>query len=189
MLSNQSEINKGGRSKSRVARSPIFVPDGINVVLESNILIAKKGKDELRQVIKAGIDIIFEDNKIYVSEKSVNDKKFAGTMAANIQNIMVGLSQGFEKKLYLKGVGYKVNLRGSDLVLNVGKSHECVYKIPENVKIQCPTQTDIVITGIDKAFVSSVASEIISFRKHEKYGGKGILDRDKIYYTKEVDKK
>ena len=112
-----------------------------------------------------------------------------GTMRANLQNMVTGVSKGFEKRLTLVGVGYRAQAQGATLNLSLGFSHPVVYPLPDGVKAECPTQTEIVIKGVDKQKIGQVASEIRAFRKPEPYKGKGVRYADEVVIIKETKKK
>jgi len=176
---------------SRVGMLPVEVPDGVDFQIAVGEVTAKGKLGELSVRVVDEVEVSREENLIWV--KPVNDTKRAhtmwGTMRSLINNIVSGVSQGFEKKLEIIGVGYRAQVQGKDLVLQLGHSHEIRYPIPKGIKIDAPSQTEIVVSGADNQKVGQVAAEIRSFRKPEPYKGKGVRYADEIILRKEGKKK
>ncbi len=175
---------------SRIGKNPVIVPAGVEVSLGDEIVV-KGPLGTLKTAQSPAVNVVFENGQLKVS--TVNDEKFSnamwGTMRANLQNMVTGVSKGFEKRLTLVGVGYRAQAQGATLNLSLGFSHPVVYPLPDGVKAECPTQTEIVIKGVDKQKIGQVASEIRAFRKPEPYKGKGVRYADEVVIIKETKKK
>jgi large subunit ribosomal protein L6 len=167
------------------------VPDGVDVSLEAGLVTVKGPKGELQWAFHKLVAI--EQDAAEIRFKAVNDSKqasaLAGTTRALVNNMVTGVSQGFEKKLTIIGVGYRVQAQGQRLNLTLGFSHPVVYMLPEGVKAETPSQTEIVLTGADKQKVGQVAAEIRAFRPPEPYKGKGIRYSDEHVVRKQAKKK
>jgi large subunit ribosomal protein L6 len=174
---------------SRVANNPIQLPKGVEVKLDGNEVTVKGGKGSLGFSLADGIEIKQEDNVLVLSYASDKLKTMAGTTRALVNNMVVGVSDGWEKKLILNGVGYRAKATGSAVNLTVGLSHPVDYKMPEGVTAESPSQTEIVVKGIDRQAVGQAAAEIRSFRPPEPYKGKGIRYADEYVRRKEAKKK
>lgn len=160
---------------SRVGRSPITVPSGINVTIEPNLVTVEGTKGKLSQSTLSGVTVAQADNIITVTRSSDDPEIRArhGLTRALVNNMVVGVTDGFSKKLVITGVGFRVSLAGSDLKMNLGFSHEVVYHLPQGI-IASVDQNTITISGIDKQQVGQVAAEIRALKKPEPYKGKGI---------------
>ena len=176
---------------SRVAKSPISLPSGVSVKNDSGVLTVKGPKGELAQKIHPSVDLNEEDSTLTVKPISEDKQSWAmaGTMRALVNNMVVGVSQGFERKLTLVGVGYRAQAGGKTLNLNLGFSHPIDFPVPEGISIATPSATEIVITGSDKQRVGQVAAEIRAFRPPEPYKGKGVRYADEHVMRKEAKKK
>ncbi|MBP9742207.1 MAG: 50S ribosomal protein L6 [Burkholderiales bacterium] len=176
---------------SRKAKTPLSIPDGVEVtVADSTVkVVGKLGQSEF--TFDETVSISQQDKKIVLETR--NDTKFAkalsGTVHAIISNMIVGVTSGFEKKLTILGVGYRAQVQGADLNLTLGYSHPVVYKAPIGIKLETPTQTEILIKGIDKQLVGQVAANIRAFRPVEPYKGKGVRYFDEQVSLKEAKKK
>lgn len=163
---------------SRIGRLPIELPDGVSVKLDdaTNTLTVKGPKGELSQKIHESIDITIEDNIITVNRKSDSkfDKSLHGLTRSLINNMVLGVTEGFEKTLEIDGVGYRAQKQGKKLVLNVGYSHPVEIEEEPDIEFEVPAPNKIVVKGIDKQKVGAVASAIRSIREPEPYNGKGI---------------
>lgn len=179
------------QSISRIARIPAVVPSGVEVKVSNNNLSFKGPKGQLDYVIPSNVKLAQNDNELTFAptDDSKAANALAGTTSANVKNILTGVHQGFEKKLILKGVGYRAQVKGKELHLTLGLSHPVEFKIPEGIAIECPTQTDITIQGIDKQKVGQVAADIRRYRPPEPYKGKGIRYADEHVVIKETKKK
>ena len=176
---------------SRIANKPIEMPSTVSVTIDGQKISAKGPKGELSMTVH---DLVtFEQNDNVLSFKSVNDDKscvaMTGTMRSLANNIVIGVTEGFEKKLILVGVGYRGQASGSKLNLSLGFSHPIVYPVPDGIKIEMPSQTEIIVSGCDKQKVGQVSAEIRAFRPPEPYKGKGVKYSDEQIIRKEAKKK
>jgi len=163
---------------SRIGKKPVPIPDGVKVSVNGGVLVAEKGKAHLEQPIPAGIRVrVEEEQKQVVVERETDSRQHRalhGLMRALAANMVKGVSEGFEKRLEIVGVGYNAKLQGKTLVLQVGFTHPVNYPIPEGIEIQVPEPTKIVVRGADKQKVGQVAAEIRRIKPPEPYKGKGI---------------
>jgi large subunit ribosomal protein L6 len=174
---------------SRVANNPVALPRGVEVSLDGNALTIKGGKGTLQLSLNAGVRVSQEDNVLTIKYDADQFKAMAGTTRALLSNMIKGVSEGWQKKLVLNGVGYRAKADGGSVSLTVGLSHPVDYKLPQGVTAETPTQTEVVVSGIDKQAVGQVAAEIRSFRPPEPYKGKGIRYADEFVRRKEAKKK
>ena len=176
---------------SRIAKTPLVVPAGVEVTLNGSYVKVKGPLGELEFTFADGVAIAKEDNNIVFATKE--DTKFAkalsGTVKAIMNNMVIGVTKGFEKKLTILGVGYRAQAQGSDLNLTLGFSHPVVYKAPAGIKVETPSQTEILIKGICKQAVGQAAADIRSYRPVEPYKGKGVRYADEVVILKETKKK
>lgn len=176
---------------SRIGIHPVAVPDGVNVSIDGSKVTAKGKLGELSMTLVDEVDVAMDDGQITVNPKS--EKRFARNMWATtrtqISNLVVGVSQGFTKNLEINGVGYRAQVQGRDLVLQLGFSHEVRYPIPQGIEIKCERPTAIAISGADKQRVGQVAAEIRGFRPPEPYKGKGVKYETETLLRKEGKKK
>lgn len=176
---------------SRIAKEIIPIPQGVEVVIDGQKVTVKSKKGELSLNTHDSINVTVEDNAIKVSV--ANDSKEAnmqsGTTRALLHNFVVGLDKGFERALKLVGVGYRAAVKGNVINLVVGYSHPVDYELPEGVTAECPTQTDIILKGYDKAVLGQVAANLREIRHPEPYKGKGIRYADEVIHLKEAKKK
>jgi len=177
---------------SRIAKAPITVPSGIDFKIDGQHVTVKGGKGSLEMDIHPDVAIALEDGVVSVKpadEASKAGWAMAGTMRALLNNLVVGASEGFQKKLQLVGVGYRAQSKGKVLNLSLGFSHPVDYAVPEGITIETPSQTEVVVSGSDKQKVGQVAAEIRSFRPPEPYKGKGVRYADERIIRKEAKKK
>jgi len=174
---------------SRVANNPVQVPSGVEVKINGQDLSVKGSKGTLEFSVNNGVQVNQDDNVLTIAYDSDKFKAQAGTTRALLNNMVKGVSEGWEKKLVLNGVGYRAKADGKSVNLTVGLSHPVDYKLPEGVTAETPTQTEIVVKGIDKQAVGQAAAEIRSFRPPEPYKGKGIRYGDEYVRRKEAKKK
>jgi large subunit ribosomal protein L6 len=177
---------------SRIANNPIKLPTGVEFKIDdSNNTTVKGPKGQLSFNINKSISFEIEDNVIKVKwdENDTLAKAQAGTARAIVNNMVIGVSSGFEKKLTLVGVGYRAQAKGKILNLTLGFSHPIDYKIPEGIAIDTPTQTEIIVKGNDKQLVGSVCAKIRSYRPPEPYKGKGVRYSDEHVVRKDAKKK
>lgn len=176
---------------SRVAKNPIAVPDGVEVALGAGEISVKGPLGSLRQALTAQVSVVREGDALLC--KAANEGREAiamsGTIRALLANMVHGVSKGFERKLTLVGVGYRAQAAGDTLNLSLGFSHPVSYKMPAGVKVETPSQTEIVLKGADKQRVGQVAAEIRAFREPEPYKGKGVRYSDEVVVLKETKKK
>ena len=176
---------------SRIANSPVELPSGVQVNIADGMVSVKGGNGSLELQLNDMVDIVNEDNQLKLSAKAESKEAVAmtGTFRALVNNMVTGVSAGFEKKLELIGVGYRAKAQGKTLNLVVGYSHPIDYELPEGISAETPTQTEILIKGADKQLVGQVAAEIRKFRPPEPYKGKGIRYSDERVFRKEAKKK
>ena len=175
---------------SRVANNPIKLPAGVDLKISGSQLNVKGPKGNLDLVLHKNVSLAETDNDAEYLVTPENDKALAmaGTFRALINNMVVGVSEGFEKKLQLVGVGFRANAKGSTLNLALGFSHPVEYVAPEGVTIATPSNTEIVVSGCDKQKVGQAAAEIRSYRPPEPYKGKGVRYSDERVVRKEAKK-
>ncbi len=175
----------------RVANKPIQVPTGVDVNVNGQQLDIKGSKGALTHVLHDAVNITHQDGVLQLSASNNQPDNIAltGTMRALINNIVIGVSQGFERKLELKGVGYRAQVQGKNLNLTVGFSHPVVFPVPEGITIETPSQTEIVVKGADKQLVGQVTANIRRIRPPDAYKGKGIRYADERISLKETKKK
>jgi large subunit ribosomal protein L6 len=174
---------------SRVANNPVQLPSGVEVKLDGNGLTVKGSKGSLELSLYEGVQVSQDDNVLTFTYDSDKSKPMAGTTRALVNNMVLGVSEGWEKKLVLNGVGYRAKADGKSVNLTLGLSHPVDYKLPEGVTVETPTQTEIVVKGIDKQAVGQAAAVIRSFRPPEPYKGKGVRYADEYVRRKEAKKK
>ena len=174
---------------SRVANNPVELPNGVEVKQDGRAVTVKGGKGKLELSLVDGIELNQDDNVVTIKYDSDKVKAMAGTTRALLNNMVKGVSEGWEKKLVLNGVGYRAKASGKTVNLTLGLSHPVDYKLPEGVEAETPSQTEIVVKGIDKQAVGQAAAEIRSFRPPEPYKGKGIRYADEYVRRKEAKKK
>lgn len=176
---------------SRVANQPVAIPGGVTVEVSGQKISAKGPKGASELTLNSLVSVVKEEEnlKIASNDKEKKSVAMAGTMRALVNNLVTGVNQGFEKKLELRGVGYRAQAQGNKLNLTLGFSHPVVHDIPEGVKVETPSQTEVVVTGIDKQAVGQVAADIRSYRPPEPYKGKGVRYVDEYVAMKEAKKK
>lgn len=176
---------------SRVAKNPIVIPTGVDITIGGGELVVKGPKGTLKQKLAPSIDVIKQDNSVVFSARSKDRKVIAmsGTLRALTNNMVIGVTKGFEKKLSLVGVGYRAQAQGKALNLTLGFSHPVSYQVPEGITIETPSQTEILIKGVKKEQVGQVAAEIRAYRAPEPYKGKGVRYSDEQIVLKEAKKK
>ncbi len=176
---------------SRVGKMPIALTDGAQATITEEQITVKGPLGTLTQPNSGLVKIVNEDGtlKMSVVDESRESNAMSGTMRALVNNMVHGVTKGFEKRLNLVGVGYRAQAQGDKLNLTLGFSHPVVYDMPEGVKCETPSQTEIVIKGIDKQKVGQVAAEVRAFRKPEPYKGKGVRYTDEVVKLKETKKK
>jgi large subunit ribosomal protein L6 len=176
---------------SRIAKYPVVVPDKVQVTVSADELVVKGPLGTLTQPLTREVVVTLEGDKVTFA--AANGSKAAnalsGTLRATVANMVHGVKDGFQKKLNLVGVGYRAQAQGSKLNLTLGFSHPIAYPLPEGVKAETPTQTEIVIKGVDRQKVGQVAAEIRAYKSPEPYKGKGVRYSDEKVVIKETKKK
>ncbi|MCK4946667.1 MAG: 50S ribosomal protein L6 [Alphaproteobacteria bacterium] len=176
---------------SRIAKHPIPIPAGVDVKVNDGKVVVKGKMGELTLVLVKDISAKVNDGTVIL--KPLSNASFAmnmwGTTASNVKNMIKGVTEGYSKKLLIEGVGFRAALKGKDLVLQIGFSHEVNYKTPQGINIKVPKQTEIEISGIDKQKVGQVTAEIYSLKPPEPYKGKGIRYEGQRVRRKEGKKK
>ena len=176
---------------ARTANNPLQVPKGVDVKLEASSLSIKGGKGALALPLDGDVEVKQDGTLIRFAAKhdTKRSRTMAGTMRALVRNMLDGVTQGYQKKLELQGVGYRAQAQGKKLNLTLGFSHQIQYEVPEGVKVETPSQTEVVVTGVNKQLVGQVAAEIRAFRKPEPYKGKGVRYVGERVRRKEAKKK
>ena len=173
---------------SRLAKKAIIIPDKVHIEQHKDMLTIKGSHGVLHHKVHPNVSVIIEKGHIQVIRNNEEQlsKAVQGTTHVLISNHIKGVTEGFNKKLQLQGVGYKAKISGHKLELNLGKSHPIEYIVPNNIKVETPTPTDIIISGSDKQMVGQVAADIRRFRKPEPYKGKGVRYFDEVIHLKET---
>ncbi|NRB77760.1 MAG: 50S ribosomal protein L6 [Saccharospirillaceae bacterium] len=176
---------------SRIAKAPVNVPAGVVINIDGQTVKAKGPKGNLEIVLNTSVTIAQEDNQLKLApiSGSKNDVAQAGTARSLVSNLVAGVTEGFSKRLLLQGVGYRAKADAKSVNLTLGFSHPVDYVLPEGIKAETPTITEIVISGADKQKVGQVAAEIRAFRPPEPYKGKGVRYADEYVRRKEAKKK
>lgn len=176
---------------SRVAKNPVELPSGVEIKIDGQAVSVKGSKGSLEHTVNSSVAINQDGNVLTFAPKdgSKAAMALAGTTRALLNNMVTGVSQGFEKKLQLVGVGYRAQAQGQKLNLTLGFSHPVDYPVPEGVTVETPSQTEVVVKGTDKQKVGQVAAEIRAYRPPEPYKGKGVKYADEIIMRKEAKKK
>ena len=176
---------------SRIGKKPVAAPAGVTASLEGKTLSVKGPKGTLSMSLADEVSYAVEDGQISV--QPVNDSKrsrsFWGMQRTMVQNLIVGVTEGYTKTLQITGVGYRANVQGKNLKLQLGYSHDVIYPIPEGITVECPSQTEIVIKGADKQLVGLVAAKVRAYRPPEPYKGKGVRYANEKVSLKEAKKK
>jgi len=173
---------------SRIGNRILLIPDNVTVEVNGNVVTAKGPKGELSTEINQNISVEIKEKELTVSRKNDNFKNFHGTANANIQNMLIGVTEGYEKKLEAHGVGYRFALQGDKLVVTAGFSHPVELNAPAGIKLESPSNTELIIRGIDKQLVGEFAANVRKIRKAEPYKGKGIRYEDE-HIIRKVGKK
>ncbi|MCU7958863.1 MAG: 50S ribosomal protein L6 [gamma proteobacterium symbiont of Bathyaustriella thionipta] len=176
---------------SRIAKAPISSPSGVEVSINEQKVSAKGPLGSMEIDIHPSVEVSYKDNTLTVKPRADERQGWAmaGTMRANLNNMVVGVSKGFEKSLTLVGVGYRAQAKGKILNLSLGFSHPVDFTIPEGIKIETPSPTEIKVSGYDRQVVGQVAAKIRAYRPPEPYKGKGVRYSDEIVVRKEAKKK
>ncbi|ROQ18800.1 50S ribosomal protein L6 [Gallaecimonas pentaromativorans] len=175
---------------SRVAKAPVTIPAGVEIKFDGQEITVKGKNGTLSRVLNNAVTVNQEDNQLKVSLKDgATEIAQAGTARALINNMVIGVTEGFSRKLQLIGVGYKVQVQGSKLNLALGFSHPVEHELPQGITAECPSQTEVVIKGADKQLVGQVAANVRGYRPPEPYKGKGVRYADETVLRKEAKKK
>jgi large subunit ribosomal protein L6 len=176
---------------SRVAKMPVDLPQGVSATIGADLITVKGAKGSLSLALKSGIKVVQQDKHLEVAAESEGEglNAIAGATRAHLANMVTGVTKGYEKKLELVGVGYRAAVQAKSLTLTLGFSHLINYAIPDGVTIETPTQTEIIVKGIDRQRVGQTAAEIRRFRPPEPYKGKGVKYSDEKISLKEAKKK
>lgn len=176
---------------SRIGKAPVELPKGVEFRQEGNVVTMKGSKGSLSLELNSEVEVKQDDNVLTLAPRS--GSRFAsaitGTMRALLQNMVEGVTEGYERKLELVGVGYRAQAQGNKLNLTLGFSHPVVHELPEGISVETPSQTEIVIKGADKQKVGQVAADIRGYRPPEPYKGKGVRYADERVVIKEAKKK
>ena len=176
---------------SRVAKNPVKLPAGVEIKLAGQQLSVKGAKGTLELNVHSSVEVLQVAGELRFAARNGDQqtRAMAGTTRALVNNMVIGVSTGFERKLQLVGVGYKAQAKGQVLNLALGFSHPIDYELPDGVVAETPNQTEILIKGVDKQLVGQVAAEIRDFRRPEPYKGKGVRYADEVVRRKEAKKK
>lgn len=176
---------------SRIGNKPVTVPQGVTVELADDTLSVKGPKGQLSMAIVDEVDVSHANDEIVVTPKNEGKRARSmwGMQRTLVDNLVKGVTEGFSRELEITGVGYRAAVRGSELNLQLGYSHDINFPIPEGIEVKCPEQTKVVVSGIDKQKVGQVAAKIREFRKPEPYKGKGVKYAGEYIFRKEGKKK
>ena len=173
---------------SRIGNRTLTLPSNVTLTVDGNIVTVKGPKGELSTELNKHITVEVNENEVVVKRDNDNFKNFHGTANANIKNMIIGVSDGFEKKLEAVGVGYRFALKGNQLVVTAGYSHPVEVNIPEGIKLEVPSNTELFVRGADKQLVGEFAANVRKIRQPEPYKGKGIRYTDE-HIIRKVGKK
>ena len=176
---------------SRIANNPVVLPKGVEVELDDQVITVKGAKGELRTQLHKLVSVEAGDERLLfkANQETKTATAMAGTFRSLVSNMVQGVTSGFQKELELQGVGYRAQMQGKRLNLSLGFSHPVVYEAPEGIEIETPSQTQVLVKGIDKQLVGQVSADIRSFRPPEPYKGKGVRYVDEYVKRKEAKKK
>lgn len=177
---------------SRVAKLPVLLPDGVEVVLNGQQIIVKGNRGELSLLLHRAVTVHLQDNKLNFTQSASAGSEGsmqAGTARSLVASMVLGVTAGFTKKLQLVGVGYRAQVSGQTVNMSLGYSHQIEHMLPPGINAECATPTEIVIKGIDKQLVGQVAADLRSYRPPEPYKGKGVRYADEIVRLKEAKTK
>ncbi|MBP2195417.1 MULTISPECIES: 50S ribosomal protein L6 [Pantoea] len=176
---------------SRVAKAPVVVPAGVEVKLNGQEVSIKGKNGELTRTINQAVEVKQADNTLTFAPREgyADGWAQAGTARALLNGMVIGVTEGFTKKLQLVGVGYRAAVKGNSVSLALGFSHPVDHALPAGITAECPTQTEIVLKGADKQLIGQVAADLRAYRRPEPYKGKGVRYADEVVRTKEAKKK
>ena len=173
---------------SRIGNRIITIPQGVTVKVEGTTVTVSGPKGTLSTEINQNITVTIKDNELTLTRSNDEFKNFHGTANANITNMITGVTEGFKKDLEIIGVGYRFNLKGNTLVVTAGYSHPVEVVIPDGIKAECPSNTELVLTSADKQLLGEFAANVRKIRQPEPYKGKGIRYKDEVVRRKEGKK-
>lgn len=173
---------------SRIANSPVELPKGVELKLDGQQVQVKGPKGAMEYEVHPSVELVQEEGALRVKPRQDDAIAMAGTMRSLLANLVIGVTDGFEKKLELVGVGYRAQAQGQKLNLTLGFSHPVEYAVPEGISVETPSQTEIIVRGSDKQRVGQVAAEIRAYRPPEPYKGKGVRYSDERVIRKEAKK-
>lgn len=173
---------------SRIGKRILTIPEKVEVIVDGIKVIVKGPKGELSTEVNKSITVIVKDNTVVVERKNDNCKNFHGTANANINNMIIGVTEGYSKGLEAVGVGYRFNISGNTITVNAGYSHPVIVKIPTGLTVESISNTELLVKGIDKCLVGEFAANIRKIRKPEPYKGKGIRYKNEVVVRKEGKK-
>ncbi|MEJ4047478.1 50S ribosomal protein L6 [Erwinia sp. SLM-02] len=176
---------------SRVAKAPVVIPAGVEVKLDGQVISIKGKNGELTRTLNNAVEVKQADNTLTFAPREgfVDGWAQAGTSRALLNGMVIGVTEGFTKKLQLVGVGYRAAVKGNSVSLALGFSHPVDHELPAGITAECPTQTEIVLKGADKQLIGQVAADLRAYRRPEPYKGKGVRYADEVVRTKEAKKK
>ncbi|MFK8259450.1 50S ribosomal protein L6 [Erwinia sp. AnSW2-5] len=176
---------------SRVAKAPVAIPAGVEVKLDGQVISIKGKNGELTRTLNKAVEVKHADNTLTFAPREgfVDGWAQAGTSRALLNGMVIGVTEGFTKKLQLVGVGYRAAVKGNSVSLALGFSHPVDHELPAGITAECPTQTEIVLKGADKQLIGQVAADLRAYRRPEPYKGKGVRYADEVVRTKEAKKK
>jgi large subunit ribosomal protein L6 len=176
---------------SRIAKAPVDILSGVEISIAGQEVTVKGKNGTLVRVFNDAVEIVQEEDQLLAKprEGKANGWAQSGTARSLLNNMILGVSQGFEKKLLLNGVGYRASAQGTKLNLTLGFSHPVAYEMPEGISIETPSQTEIIVKGVDKQLIGQVAANIRAYRPPEPYKGKGVRYADEVVRRKEAKKK
>lgn len=176
---------------SRVAKAPVVIPAGVEVKLNGQVISLKGKNGELTRTINDAVEVTVADNALnFAPREGFSDGwAQAGTARALLNAVVIGVTEGFTKKLQLVGVGYRAAVKGNVVNLSLGYSHPIDHALPAGITAECPTQTEIVLKGADKQVIGQVAADLRAYRRPEPYKGKGVRYADEVVRIKEAKKK
>ena len=176
---------------SRVAKAPVVVPAGVDVKINGQVITIKGKNGELTRTLNDAVEVKHADNTLTFGPRDgyADGWAQAGTARALLNSMVIGVTEGFTKKLQLVGVGYRAAVKGNVINLSLGFSHPVDHQLPAGITAECPTQTEIVLKGADKQVIGQVAADLRAYRRPEPYKGKGVRYADEVVRTKETKKK
>ncbi|KAA1176545.1 50S ribosomal protein L6 [Photorhabdus heterorhabditis] len=176
---------------SRVAKAPVVIPAGVEVKLDGQVISIKGKNGELSRIIHSAVEVKHADNQLTFAPRDgyVDGWAQAGTTRSLLSAMVIGVTEGFTKKLQLVGVGYRAAVKGNVVNLSLGFSHPVDHELPAGITAECPSQTEIVLKGADKQVIGQVAAELRAYRRPEPYKGKGVRYADEVVRIKEAKKK